>query len=229
MAGVDGTLVEIRDPLIGIESELRERFLRDAHVRDPEKGYVSAPSVNQEIDPVSQALAADLIAENTRRMGVQLDAVIGIPASGNALAAVVADRLKGGPSLILARKMPPGLKEPDVPGSWKDSVSIVRNVPSFTSGTPSDMAFNRLRGKRSVLVVEDVIATGSALESLAEEFRNLGVEEIYAATYLAKLFQGGVDRVRKLGIEPFCAIGIDSLAQGEDGIWKPVLAPPNFS
>jgi adenine/guanine phosphoribosyltransferase-like PRPP-binding protein len=199
-----------------IESQLRKRFLNEAKVTNFEKGYISVPSVNQRIDLEMQGWAADLIVDHFRKLGIEFDAVVGIPNSGIPLGTSVAERL-GVP-------LAPGRKGKDFPGAWKMPVIVEENVPSFTTGVTSSFVFNGIQSGETVLAVEDVIATGETMENIARAFQAKGIT-VYNAAYFAKVFQGGVARLREIGIEPFYAIGIEKIT-GQEGDYSLELSSP---
>lgn len=221
------TRPESGDPLIGLEQELRRRFILDAEDANVETGYISIPSVNQTIDPEMQGVVADLIVRNYERQGIVFDRVVGIPNSGASLASVVGERLtRTGTKIALARKGKSGEEIP-LPKTWKNTIRV-EGVPSFTTGTFSDFVFNGLEAGQKALAIEDAIANGSTLGGIIPELNRYGVE-VYPAAYFAKLFQPGVRELIGMGIDPFYAIGIERIDQNEDGIWKPVLSPAHLS
>ncbi len=204
--------------LVKKEDRLREAFSNEATVTNPEKGYVSVPSVNQLINLEMEGWAADLIAFHFQRTGIFFDKVVGIPNSGISLSHAVAQRLK----VPLA----PGRKGSDIPGAWKMPIVINETAPSFTTGKASTFVFNGIEYGDTVLAVEDVIAQGDTMTLIADKFRQNGVD-LYLASYFAKTFQGGVDRLREIGIEPYYAVGIERLEES-DGEYLPILEPPKL-
>ena len=207
------------DGSLWIEEELRRRFLAEAKVIDAEKGYISVPSVNQRIDLEMQGWVADLIANHIKQHGLTFDVAIGIPNSGIPLATSVAERLK----IPLA----PGRKGNNVPSSWHRTTVIEGGAESFTTGVASTFVFNGVEADDRVLAVEDVIAKGNTMNLIGESLQRNG-NSVFVASYFAKLFQGGVERLRNLGINSFYTIGIEELYQ-EGEIWKPRLTPSYFS
>lgn len=203
--------------LVTVERELRDHFLAEAVVIDREKGYISVPSVNQRVNTKMQGLAADLVVAHYRRLGLGFDVVLDVPNSGTTLAAVVAERLK----IPHSR----GRKGKDIPASWR--LPIVVEVQFFTTGVNSTIVFNGLEEGERALVVDDVFATGATSTAIAERLK-ARENPFEMAAYFAKEWQGGVVKLRKFGIDPFYAIGVQSIIQ-DNGVWKPELAPPQFS
>lgn len=203
-----------------IENELRRRFLEDAQIKDPVVGYVSVPSVNQRIDLEMQGWAADLIVNHfLLKKHIHFDIVVGIPNSGIPLGTAVAERL----GIPLA----PGRKGKDYPGAWNMPVIVNQKVPSFTTGIASQFVFNGIKKGDTVLAVEDVIANGETMSLIAEKLQEQGVR-VCLASYFSKMFQGGIQKLRNMHIETFCAIGIEKIYQ-ENNVWKLALSPPLFS
>lgn len=195
------------------EERLRKAFLEEAIVTNTEKGYISVPSVNQLIDLERQGWAADLIAAHFNKAGISFDKVVGIPNSGLPLSTTVAERLH----IPLA----PGRKGGNIPGAWRMPIIINETAPSFTTGKSSTFVFNGLEEGDTVLAVEDVIAHGDTMMLIADKFRQHGID-LYLASYFAKKFQGGVDRLKEIGIDPYYAIGVEGISE-LDGISVPYL------
>lgn len=218
------TLMDITE-LIEAEDKLRKRFLAEARVTDPEKGYISLPSVNQRVNSEMQRWVVDLIVHHFAQSGINLDVVLEIPNSGTPLAAVVADRL----NIDLIR----GRKGKDIPGSWRSPLTV--EVPSFTTGVLSTITFSGIREGETPLVIDDVIATGATSEALAKELAARG-NRAFFASYFAKLWEGngarqgqdGVRILRGMGIEPFYAIGVADIVP-QNGEWGLQLSPPHYS
>jgi len=211
--------VEIVDPLIGIEQDLRLRFLRDATIIDPEKRYISVPFVNQLLDPKEFDRASDLIIEQYRRRGVSFDRVTGIQYSGIPLAFMIAAKL-GIP-------FAPSRKENKIPGAWKHAM-VIPSVHSHTTNSEYPHAFNHLESGDRVLVVDDVIATGDASVPILRHMQESGMN-VEKASFWAKEFSTGIDRLRSIGVEPVYSVGVEDISQDSNGIWGIQLSPPQFS
>ena len=109
------------------EAHLRRVFQAEARATNLQRGYISAPFVNQLVDLDFQGLASDLIAH--RFSGLEIDKVVMIPNSGNPLATTVAERLKV--------PLVPGRKGAAIPGAWNTSIMIQEEAASFTTGEMS--------------------------------------------------------------------------------------------
>src|SRR5688572_30079861 len=111
---------------------LKEEFLRDAKVLDPERGYISISSFNLRMKPLILKSAANLIAHHFQ--GDRIDTIHGIPHSGNYLATAVALELGGSVRLHASRK------DQNIPTSWKDVYR--EEVRSFTTSSGGSTVFS---------------------------------------------------------------------------------------
>ena len=90
-------------------------------------------------------------------------------------------------------------------------------VHSFTHNTDSDVMVSRkyLGPEDRVLIIDDFLANGEALNGLIEITRQAGATLVGAGIAIEKAFQPGGDRIRKTGVR------VESLARvaamGEDG------------
>ena len=197
------------------EAHLRRVFQAEARATNLQRGYISAPFVNQLVDLDFQGLASDLIAH--RFSGLEIDKVVMIPNSGNPLATTVAERLKV--------PLVPGRKGAAIPGAWNTSIMIQEEAASFTTGEMSSFIFNGLCKGDRVLLVDDVIALAYTSGLVITKFRERGITIVGLAVYFAKLFQPGVETLRKdFGIDPFYAVGVESM--NENGTVN--LSPTHF-
>ena len=197
------------------EASIREALSQAARVTDFKKGYISAPFVNQLIDPLLQGYAADLIARHAK--GLSIDKVVPIPNSGIPLATAVAERLK----LPLA----PGRKDNSTPGAWGNPVVIEEQVQSFTTGTIASFTFNELNQGDTILLVDDVVAYGDTSTLIIRALEKRGINVAGLAIYFGKHFQPGLARIKKeTGITPLVVVGIERITpKGEI-----FLSPPHF-
>lgn len=209
-------LTEVTSAEIRVKEDyLRRIFVANARVTNPEKGYISAPFVNQLVDLDLQGLASDLVAHKFSK--TPIDKVVMIPNSGNPLATTIAERLK--------KPLVPGRKGVGIPGAWNKPIVIEEETPSFTTGEKSSFIFNGVHEGDKVLLVDDVIAYSYTSGLIVNEFRRNGIEVSGLAVYFAKLFQPGVQRLRdEFNIDPFYVIGIEGM--NEDCSVN--LSPPHF-
>ncbi len=183
---------------------LHQEFLRDARVVDLERGYVSASSFNLRMKPSILAAAARLIAHEFA--DEKIDIIHGIPHSGNYLATAVALALDH-PKLRLHSSR----KDQNVPTTWKDIFRAeLRSFTTSNSGMSVYSGINLsfvLPGDR-VLVVDDVCATGGTGVGIIEGLLKRGVKVAGFAVLFDKVFQGGLEEVKKLGIKVYSCIHV---------------------
>lgn len=185
-------------------------FRKKATVLNKEKGYIHAPWVNLDIDPCLQGFAADLIVEHFR--DIPIDRVAGIPMCGVPLAAVVAERVEG------VRNIVPR-KGRIYPSNFGKNVVITESTASFTTGEqgvtfvfPSLVGGLVEQGKNRLLLLDDFCAFGDTACAIIPTLKNLGLEVCYAA-YVSKSFQGGLEKIRGLGVEAFSVITVENILQ----------------
>ncbi len=194
------------------ENCLRRKFEEEALVTDFEKGYISAPWVNQEIDPDLQRIAARNIAHYFAN---GITRVAGIPNCGVPLATTVAQEM----GILLA----PSRKGSKVPGAWRNPLIVGEETPSFTTGEVSTFAFNSINPGDNLLLVDDFIAKGDTGINIIEILRKKEVRVSFAV-YAAKTFQPGWQRIKDMGIDAFYVVGIKAMKEDK----HVVLEPPHF-
>ena len=118
--------------------------------------------------------------------------VLTIEASGIAIGAMVAQEF--GCPLVFAKKT----KTKNIAGDV-----YTTPVESFTHGTTYDiMVSKRFLGKGDrVLIVDDFLAVGNALNGLIKLVENSGAELVGCGTVIEKGYQHGGDRLRQQGIK----------------------------
>lgn len=205
--------------IAGTEFLLRDAFNEIAFIDNFDKKYVSAPFVNQLIDPELQGYAADMIVydivEKIRNEKIDIIRrgnkppvfkVVGIPDSGLYLATAVSERL--------GWKLAPGRKGPNPPpGAWKDQFIIEEKVRSYTTGAMSSFAFNGINPlEDNLLVIDDVVAKGYTSNLVIEEFLKRGANVIGLAAYFDKMEQKGVSTVKdNTGVKTFPALRVEKI------------------
>lgn len=188
--------------LLAEELTLTKYFYENASVTNYEKGYISAPWINQLIDTRLQRLAARNLAFKIMRQNQGITKVLGIPTLGVPLASLVADEF--GVQQGLARK------GNHIPGAWKDTIVIDEEVASFTTGAKNQFVVNGLVGGDVVMFVDDFLAYGDTSVAFVEAMRNHNITP-YIGVYCAKLFQPGIQRLKDIGINPEFVYGIESI------------------
>lgn len=194
---------------------LKQEFLREAKVIDPDRGYISVSSFNLRMKPQVLKAAAKVIAHHFRND--QIDVLHGIPHSGNYLATAVALEL-GGNGLPAGRRvrLHASRKDQNIPTSWKDVYR--EEVRSFTTSSGGATVFSGInlsfvqKGDR-VLLLDDVCATGETGYHIVSGLQQRGVTVVGYAVLFDKVFQGGVDEVAKLGIKVFSCVRVAAIGK----------------
>lgn len=186
---------------------LKQEFLRDAKVIDPERGYISISSFNLRMKPSVLKAAATVIAHHFK--GDRIDTIHGIPHSGNYLATAVALELKN-------VRLHASRKDQNIPSSWKDVYR--EEVRSFTTSTGGSTVFSGInlsfvqKGDR-VLLLDDVCATGEAGYHIVSGLQKRGVEVAGFAVLFDKVFQGGLEYVESLGVKVFSCVRVEKIGE----------------
>lgn len=174
---------------------LEERILRDGTVRPG--GILKVDSfLNHQIDP---ALLYEMGCEFKRLFGGEgVTKVLTIEASGIAIGTMTAWLL--GVPLVFAKK--------SKSKNLSDEVYAVA-VESFTHGNTNTVIVSKdyLRPGDRVLIVDDFLATGSALVGLRALVELAGGTAVGAGIAIEKAFQGGGERLRAAGLR------VESLAR----------------
>lgn len=187
---------------------LKEEFLRDAKVLDPDRGYISVSSFNLRMKPQILQAAAKLIAQYFSNQPI--DIIHGIPHSGNYLGTAVALELQGHVRLHASRK------DQHIPLTWKDVYR--EEIRSFTTSSDSFTIFSGInlsfvkKGDR-VLILDDVCATGETGYKIIEGLQNRGVVVVGFAVLFDKIFQGGLEYIATLGIKTFSCIRVEKIGK----------------
>lgn len=138
------------------------------------------------------ALFQEIGREFKRRFAdVEINQILTIEASGIGIACVVAESF--GVPVLFAKKT----KTKNIAGDVYTS-----QVESFTHGRVYDIIVSReFLGKGDkVLLIDDFLANGKALEGLAQLVKDSGAELVGAGVVIEKGFQVGGDVIRSQGI-----------------------------
>lgn len=185
---------------------LKEEFLRDAKVLDPDRGYISVSSFNLRMKPSVLSTAAKAIAKTFQNDNIT--ALHGIPHSGTYLATAVALELGGEVRLHSSRK------DQNIPSTWKDVYRT--EVQSFTTSTNAITVFSGInlsfvkKGDR-VLVLDDVCATGETGYHIVSGLQKREVTVVGFAVLFDKIFQGGLEYVASLGVKVFSCVRVEKI------------------
>jgi adenine/guanine phosphoribosyltransferase-like PRPP-binding protein len=164
---------------------LKQLFLKEAFVKDAEKGYVVVQNFNLTIDPDILDLASrcwlDMYFEQ------DIDAVVGLPDAGSRLAPLLAEKLHT--KFIL-----PSKRIPTPPSSWQDVVTYTNS--SFTTNQDEVVShIGFVKPGMKVLLVDDVIARGYTAIAAIKALQAAGVEVVGLAVLFDKVWQEGRSRI----------------------------------
>ena len=167
---------------------LKERIRRDGKVKGTDVLKVDS-FLNHQIDV---ELFAEIGKEFKRRFaGCEINKILTIEASGIGIACVVAQYFHC--PVIFAKKT----QTKNIAGEVYTS-----KVESFTHGRVYDIIVAKefLGPGDKVLLIDDFLANGAALEGLAQLVKDAGAELVGAGIVIEKAFQPGGDRLRAKGL-----------------------------
>lgn len=132
--------------------------------------------------------------------------VLTVEASGIAFGVAVAQQL--GVPMVFAKKS----KTSNVSANVYSA-----NVHSYTHGTNYDMIVEKdfIGSNDKVLIVDDFLANGCAVEGLIKIVNQAGAKLSGVAIEIEKGFQGGGDKLRKEGVKLLSLAVVESM--GDDG------------
>lgn len=167
---------------------LKDRIRKDGKVL-PGNILKVGTFLNHQIDI---ELFNELGREFARRFaGVEVTRILTIEASGIGIACIVAQYFNV--PVVFAKKA----KSRNVSGDM-----YMTNVKSYTHGTSYDVIVSKdfIKAGDSVLLIDDFLANGCALEGLVELVRSAGATVAGAGIVIEKGFQEGGARIRALGV-----------------------------
>ena len=167
---------------------LKERIRRDGKVKGTDVLKVDS-FLNHQMDV---ELFAEIGKEFKRRFaGCEINKILTIEASGIGIACVVAQYFHC--PVIFAKKT----QTKNIAGEVYTS-----KVESFTHGRVYDIIVAKefLGPGDKVLLIDDFLANGAALEGLAQLVMDAGAELVGAGIVIEKAFQPGGDRLRAKGL-----------------------------
>ena len=174
---------------------LEERILKDGKVRPG--GVLKVDSfLNHQMDV---NLFMDMAKEWHNAFGADnVTKILTIEASGIGLACIAG--LVFGCPVVFAKKS----KTKNIDGSL-----LKTQVESFTHGTTYDVIVSRdyLLPTDRILIIDDFLANGAALEGLCDLVTQAGATVVGAGIAVEKCFQPGGERLRKKGLR------VESLAR----------------
>ena len=167
---------------------LKERIRRDGKVKGTDVLKVDS-FLNHQMDV---ELFAEIGKEFKRRFaGCEINKILTIEASGIGIACVVAQYFHC--PVFFAKKT----QTKNIAGEVYTS-----KVESFTHGRVYDIIVAKefLGPGDKVLLIDDFLANGAALEGLAQLVKDAGAELVGAGIVIEKAFQPGGDRLRAKGL-----------------------------
>ena len=167
---------------------LKERIRRDGKVKGTDVLKVDS-FLNHQMDV---ELFAEIGKEFKRRFaGCEINKILTIEASGIGIACVVAQYFHC--PVIFAKKT----QTKNIAGEVYTS-----KLESFTHGRVYDIIVAKefLGPGDKVLLIDDFLANGAALEGLAQLVKDAGAELVGAGIVIEKAFQPGGDRLRAKGL-----------------------------
>ena len=194
---------------------LAKEFLEEARVLNADKGYISVPGFNLRMKPAVLQAAGKAIAKEFKKDQVEI--LHGISHSGNYLATAVALELGGDIRLHSSRK------DQNILASWKDFYR--QEVRSFTTSSAGVDVFSGInlsfvkKGDR-VLVLDDVCARGETGYKIVKGLQDRGVKVVGFAVLFDKVFQGGLELVKSLGVKVFSCVRVKAITKmGQIQLW----------
>lgn len=184
---------------------LKERIRRDGKVKGTDVLKVDS-FLNHQMDV---ELFAEIGKEFKRRFaGCEINKILTIEASGIGIACVVAQYFHC--PVIFAKKT----QTKNIAGEVYTS-----KVESFTHGRVYDIIVAKefLGPGDKVLLIDDFLANGAALEGLAQLVKDAGAELVGAGIVIEKAFQPGGDRLRAKGLRVEALARVQSMNE-ETGV-----------
>ena len=184
---------------------LKERIRRDGKVKGTDVLKVDS-FLNHQMDV---ELFAEIGKEFKRRFSdCEVNKILTIEASGIGIACIAAEYFHC--PVIFAKKN----QTKNIAGDVYTS-----KVESFTHGKVYDIIVARefLRPEDRVLLIDDFLANGSALQGLIKLVEDAGATLVGAGICVEKAFQPGGDRIRSMGVRVESLARIKSMSE-ETGV-----------
>ena len=184
---------------------LKQRILRDGIVKGTDVLKVDS-FLNHQMDV---ALFEEIGKEFLRRFdGCGVNKILTIEASGIGIACVTAQFFHC--PVIFAKKS----QTKNIAGAV-----YTTQVESFTHGRVYDVIVAKqfLGPEDRVLIIDDFLANGAALEGLMDLVKQAGAQLVGAGVVIEKAFQPGGDRIRAKGIRVEALARVKSMSE-TDGV-----------
>ena len=184
---------------------LKQRIRKDGVVKGNDVLKVDS-FLNHQMDI---ALFEEIGREFLRRFdGCGVNKILTIEASGIGIACVTAQFFHC--PVIFAKKS----KTRNIAGEV-----YTTKVESFTHGNVADVIVSKkfLGSEDRILIIDDFLANGAALEGLIDLVRQAGAQLVGAGIVIEKAFQPGGDRIRAKGVRVESLTRVKSMSE-ENGV-----------
>lgn len=181
---------------------LKERIRREAVVVDDQVLKVDS-FLNHQMDIM---LFVEMGKEWARRFGMEnVTKILTIESSGIGIACVTAEQFNC--PVIFAKKS----KTLNIAGDV-----YITEVKSFTGDKVNQVMVSKqfLKPEDKVLLIDDFLANGAALEGLVDLVRQSGAELVGAGVAVEKAFQPGGERIRAMGVRVEALARVKAMKDG---------------
>lgn len=188
--------------------KLKQRIREEGKIRGTNQVLKVDSFLNHQIDTAFLAEIGQAFRE--RFAGCPVDRILTIEASGIGIATAAAPAFDYAP-VVFAKKN----KTKNIAGDV-----YISQAESFTQNRrPYNIFVSKefLKAGDKVLLMDDFLANGSALEALIDIARQAGAEIVGAAIVIEKAFQPGGQRIRDQGVRVESLARIQSMSE-ENGI-----------
>ena len=183
---------------------LEERILKDGIIINNDILKVDS-FLNHQIDPALTRAVAKEITAAFKGMGI--NKVLTIETSGLPVSFAVAEEM-GDLPLVFAKKSKSLTVGDDV---YKAEIkSFTRNIVSTVT-----VANKYLNSKDVILIVDDFLAEGNAALGLLDLCNQAGAKVVGVAVEIEKGFQGGRDRLEKLGLKVYSGANVKAFVNNK--------------
>lgn len=183
---------------------LEERILKDGIITNNDILKVDS-FLNHQIDPALTRAVAKEITAAFKGMGI--NKVLTIETSGLPVSFAVAEEM-GDLPLVFAKKSKSLTVGDNV---YKAEIkSFTRNIVSTVT-----VANKYLNSEDVILIVDDFLAEGNAALGLLDLCNQAGAKVVGVAVEIEKGFQGGRDKLEKLGLKVYSGANVKAFANNK--------------
>ena len=179
---------------------LQDKILKDGKIIDNNVLLVDS-FINHQIDTKLLRYISKTVA---KRYKGKVNKVLTIEASGIPFAVGVAERLGNLPVVVAKKSFSKVLNEKDC---------YITQVESFTKGNVCPLTIKKefISKGDKILVMDDFLAKGNASLALLDICNQAGAEIVAFAFAIEKRFQGGHEKLEKLGYDIFAVASLDEI------------------